>query len=225
MVGPRATKPLVAPPVLPLLLVLPPLLLPLPVPPHGFVVGHAGGPLFGNSQQTETHWLPVTTTVAVLVSVAPAPLSMPGAAAPPFCVTPNHGSGPIVKAELDGVTTIVAVVPVATDAVTDAAVEAAPPLIVTEHQLRKFRTWSVTSPFVPSSGALGASNTAASTGAAGAAVLRGMELELLHATAPAIASAAMLPMPLHPIRFIVKHGKGLHNWATQLLSCGRQRKP
>jgi hypothetical protein len=38
-----------------------------------------------------------------------------------------------VKAELAGVTTIVAVLPVATDAVTDAAVDAAPPLIVTEH--------------------------------------------------------------------------------------------
>jgi hypothetical protein len=205
-VAPLLVPPLlVAPLLLPLLvapLLLPPLLLPLAVPPHGFVVGHAGGPLFGNSQQTETHWLPVpTTTVAVLVSVAPDPLSVPGAAAPPFCVTPSHGSGPIVKAELAGVTTIVAVLPVATDAVTDGAVDAAPPSIVTEHQLRKFRTWSVTSPFVPASGALGASNTAASTGAAGAGA-SGDEL-LLHAAAPAIASAAMLPMPLHPIRFIV----------------------
>jgi hypothetical protein len=208
--------PLVLPPLLlPLLLVLPPLLL-----PHGFVVGHAGGPLFGNSQQTETHWLPVTTTVAVLVSVAPAPWSMPGAAAPPFCVTPNHGSGPIVKAGLDGVTTIVAVLPVATDAVTDAAVDAVPPLIVTEHQLRKFRTWSVTSPFVPSSGALGASNTAASAGAAGAAGA-GAEL-LLQAAVPAIATAAMLPMPLHPNRFIMNMARPPLG-RTQLLLCGRQK--
>jgi hypothetical protein len=213
----------VLPLLLPLLLVLPPLVLPPPVLPHGFVVGHAGGPLFGNSQQTETHWLPVTTTVAVLVSVAPAPLSMPGAAAPPFCVTPNHGSGPIVKAELAGVTTIVAVLPVATDAVTDAAVDAAPPSIVTEHQLRKFRTWSVTSRFVLASGALGASNTAASTGAAGAAGAAGAGDELLlHATAPAIASAAMLPIPLHPIRFIVNMARPPIG-RTQLLSCGRQK--
>jgi len=220
--------PLVLPPLLlPLLLVLPPLLL-----PHGFVVGHAGGPLFGNSQQTETHWLPVTTTVAVLVSVAPAPWSMPGAAAPPFCVTPNHGSGPIVKAELAGVTTIVAVLPVATDAVTDAAVDAVPPLIVTEHQLRKFRTWSVTWLLVPSSGALGASNTAASTVAVGAvgvgavavgAAVAGDEL-LLHATAPAVASAAMLAMPLHPILFIVNMARPPIR-RTQLLSCGRQKSP
>jgi hypothetical protein len=92
-----------------------------------------GGRCLAIHNRTDTHWLPVTTRVAALVSVAPAPLSIPGAAAPPFCVTPNQGSGPIVKAELAGVMTIVAVLSVATDAVTDAAVDGAPPLIVTEH--------------------------------------------------------------------------------------------
>jgi hypothetical protein len=136
-------------------------------------------------------------------------LSVPGAAAPPFWVTPNHGSAPIVKAELAGVTTTVAVLPLATDAVTVGAVDAASPLIVTEHQLRKFRTVSATSVLVPASGTtLGASATAASTGPAGAGD-SGAEL-LLHATAPVIASAAMLPMPLHPILFFVNIGKASH---------------
>jgi hypothetical protein len=64
--------------------------------------------LFGSSQQTETHWLPLTTTVAVLVSVVPVPLSVPGAAPPSFWVTPNHGSAPISNAALAGVATMLA---------------------------------------------------------------------------------------------------------------------
>ena len=48
-----------------------------------------------------------------------------------------------MKALLAGVTTIVAVLPTATEAVTVAPVEAVPPLIVTEHQSRKFMTVSV----------------------------------------------------------------------------------
>ena len=51
---------------------------------QGFVAGHGVGELLGSAQQTETHWVPLTTTVAVLVSVVPAPLSVPGAAPPSF---------------------------------------------------------------------------------------------------------------------------------------------
>jgi hypothetical protein len=94
----------------------------------------------------------VTTTVAVLVSVAPEPLSVPAAAPPSFSLRPNHGSGPIwnVVAGL-GVATMVAVPPGATEAVTIGAVEAAPPLMVTEHHASKFRTVRVTFP-PPASG-------------------------------------------------------------------------
>jgi hypothetical protein len=92
----------------------------------------------------------VTTTVAVLVSVVPVPLSVPGAAPPSFWVTPNQGSAPITNALLAGVATMVAVLPEATEAVTDAPVDAVPPLIVTEHQLRKFLTVRVTLPPPPS---------------------------------------------------------------------------
>ena len=104
------------------------------------------GMLFGSSQQTDTHWSPETKTVAVLVSVVPDPISTPAAAPPSFSLTPNHGSDPISKEELAGVTTIIALAPVGTDAVTDAAVEAVPPLTVTEHQLRKFITVRVACP-------------------------------------------------------------------------------
>ena len=110
---------------------------------QGFVVGHGVGLLFGSSQQTDTHWSPETKTVAVLVSVVPDPMSVPAAGPPSFSLTPNQGSEPISNEELAGVTTIVAIAPVGTDAVTDAAVEAVPPLTVTEHQLRKFITVSV----------------------------------------------------------------------------------
>lgn len=51
------------------------------------MVGQGVGLLFGNWQQTETHWVvPVLlmVTVAVLVSVAPEPWSEPGAAPPSF---------------------------------------------------------------------------------------------------------------------------------------------
>jgi hypothetical protein len=113
---------------------------------QGFVVGHGVGPFPGSWQQTDTHcgvpvW--VIVTVAVELSLAPLPTSVPAAAAPPFCSTPNHGSGPIWKLLLDGVATIVAIAPAATEAVTVAAVDADPPLISTEHQLRKFFTVSV----------------------------------------------------------------------------------
>jgi hypothetical protein len=119
---------------------------------QGFVVGQ-GGTLLGTLQQTETHWafpLLVTTTVAVLVSVAPEPTSVPAAAPPSFWVTPNHGSAPISNALLAGVTTIVAVLPGATAAVTVSMVEAVPPLMLTEHQKSKFLTVSVTLPPPPS---------------------------------------------------------------------------
>jgi hypothetical protein len=120
--------------------------------PHGqgFVVGQGVGALPGSSQHTETHRFPLTTTVAVVVSVVPLPTSVPAAAPPSFWVTPNHGSAPISNAELAGFATMVAVLPDATWAVTDAPVEAAPLLMVTEHQLRKFMTVSVTLPPLPS---------------------------------------------------------------------------
>jgi hypothetical protein len=52
----------------------------------------------------------VTTTVAVLVSVAPDPLSVPAAAPPSFSLTPNQGSGPIWNVVAGfGVATMVAV--------------------------------------------------------------------------------------------------------------------
>ena len=51
---------------------------------QGLVVGQGIGLLPGSSQQTETHWLPVTATVAVVISVLPSPVSMPGAAPPSF---------------------------------------------------------------------------------------------------------------------------------------------
>lgn len=70
---------------------------------------------------------------------------------------------------------MVAVLPTATLAVTDAAVDAAPALIVTEHQLRKFMTVSVAvaaggppvSTFVPWSGvpASGTEESFCTTGA------------------------------------------------------------
>jgi hypothetical protein len=121
------------------------------------VAGQGVGALLASWQQTETHWLPVTTTVAVLVSVAPDPLSVPAAAPPSFCVTPNQGSGPIWNEEFGaGVATMVAVLPTGTDEVTDAPVDAVPPLMVTEHHERKFMTVSVTLPpsLVPPSGTL-----------------------------------------------------------------------
>jgi hypothetical protein len=108
------------------------------------------GELFGSWQQTETHWVPLTTTVAVVVSVTPVPTSVPGAAPPSFWVTPNHGSAPIWNEPLAGFATMVAVLPGATDAVTVAPVDAMPPLMLTEHQLMKFLTVSVTLPPPPS---------------------------------------------------------------------------
>jgi hypothetical protein len=109
--------------------------------------------LFGTLQQTETHWvLPVlvTTTVAVLVSVAPEPTSVPAAAPPSFWVTPNQGSSPISNEALAGIATMVAVLPGATEAITLSMVEAAPPLMLTEHQKSKFLTVRVTLPPPPS---------------------------------------------------------------------------
>jgi hypothetical protein len=105
--------------------------------------------LVGVWQQTETHWvvpLLVTTTVAVLVSVTPEPTSVPAAAAPPFWVTPSQGSAPISNEALAGVATIVAVLPGATEAVSGVMVEAVAPLMLTEHQFKKFATVSVTFP-------------------------------------------------------------------------------
>src|SRR5580704_17991615 len=120
------------------------------------VVGQGTGPFPGSWQQTDTHggvpaW--VIVTVAVELSRAPLPTSVPAAAAPPFWSTPNHGSGPIWKLLLAGVATIVAISPAATEAVTVASVDPAPPLISTEHQLRKLSTVSVAVP--PPVGALG----------------------------------------------------------------------
>jgi hypothetical protein len=40
--------------------------------------------LLGSWQHTDTQRLPVTTTVAVVVSVTPLPTSVPGAAPPSF---------------------------------------------------------------------------------------------------------------------------------------------
>jgi hypothetical protein len=59
-------------------------------------------------QHTETQWFPdETVTVAVVVSVAPAPVSVPGAAPPAFWSTPNHGSAPMANAVLAGVALMV----------------------------------------------------------------------------------------------------------------------
>src|SRR5580692_9312146 len=108
---------------------------------QGFVVGQPV-PEGASPHQTETHALPVavlalgtTTTVAVLVSTVPASLSKPGAPPPSSPMTPNHGSGPITNMLLAGCTTMLAVLPLGSVAKTDVDVEAAPPLIETEHQL------------------------------------------------------------------------------------------
>jgi len=93
-------------------------------------------PAGASPQQTETHWLPETTTVAVLVSVLPSPVSVPVVAPPSFAVTPNHGSVPMTNELFLGVATIVAVLPGVTEAVTVAFDEAVPPLIVTVHHAR-----------------------------------------------------------------------------------------
>jgi hypothetical protein len=113
----------------------------------------------------------------------------------------------MVNAALAGVTTMVAVLPTATLAVTDAAVDAAPALIVTEHQLRKFMTVSVAvaaggapvSTFVPWSGvpASGTEESFCTTGA-------GVEVLSLHAPAAIVAKAAAThPTPSRARRFIV----------------------
>jgi hypothetical protein len=116
---------------------------------QGFVVGQGSGPFPGSWQQTDTQCVPplsLIVTVAVDVSLVPLPTSVPGADAPPFWSTPNHGSGPIWKLALDGVATIVATLSGVTEEVTSAPVDAVPPLIATEHQLRKFSTVSVGAP-------------------------------------------------------------------------------
>ena len=158
------------------------------------------GLLFGSWQQTDTHWLPLTTTVAVLVSVVPLPLSVPAAAPPLFSVTPNHGSGPIMNAALAGIATIVAVVPAPTVAVCVVFVDAVPPLIVTEHQLKKFMTVRV-SPPPPLDPLLDPLLELAAPSAEASGIV-GDEL-LLHATAPATVSAAMLAIPTQSIRCAV----------------------
>jgi hypothetical protein len=192
---------------------------------QGFVVGQGTGVLFGNWQQTETHWLPVTTTVAVLVSVVPVPTSMPAAAPPSFSVTPNHGSMPMTKEELAGVATIVAVLPEVTDAVTVASVDPVAPLIATEHQFLKFKTVStgpvliasvaVESALLASRAVLASSAWLASTAVASAAFASAtaastLEDEssplLLQATVLAIASAATAPTVVQFIRLIVSIG-------------------
>ncbi len=101
----------------------------------------------GSWQQTDTHWVVpvlVMVTMAVEVSAVPLPTSVPGAAPPPFWSTPNHGTAPISNALLAGLATIEATLPGVTEAVTVALVDPAAPLTLTEHQLRKFFTVSVT---------------------------------------------------------------------------------
>jgi hypothetical protein len=100
---------------------------------QGFAVGQFV-PFGASRQQTETQVAPVATTVAVLVSVAPVPWSVPGAGAPLFCVTPTQGSLPMTNFVLAGLATRVTVLPEATGAVSVALVDAVPPLIVTLHQ-------------------------------------------------------------------------------------------
>ena len=99
-------------------------------------------------------------TTAVEVSLVPSPTSLPGAALPPFWSTPNQGFGPISKLLFAGVATIVAISPGVTEAMTTASVDAVPPLMSTEHQLRKFFTVSVAPALVPGLGA-GALDTGA----------------------------------------------------------------
>jgi hypothetical protein len=138
------------------------------------------------------------------------------------------------------VAAMVAVLPMGTDAVIVPSVDAVPPLIVTEHQVSKFRTVSVA--LVPPSDC--PPSDPPSAGGAPVSpldaplelllepppellllllepppellvdtplelpppsspdVVGGDEL-LLHATAPATASAAMLPTPSQSLRFIV----------------------
>jgi hypothetical protein len=108
------------------------------------------GLFLGSWQQTATHCVvpvAVIVTMAFEISLAPLPTSVPGAAPPSFWSTPNHGSGPIWKLLLAGVATTVAMLPGVTEAVTVAPVEGGPPLISTEHQLRKFITVSVGTPW------------------------------------------------------------------------------
>jgi hypothetical protein len=116
---------------------------------QGFVVGQGVGLLPGSWQQTDTHRaasVSVIVTMAFELSLMPLPMSVPEAAPPSFWSTPNHGSVPIWKLLLAGVTTTVAVLPEVTEAVTVASVDAVPPLISTEHQLKKFITVRVAPP-------------------------------------------------------------------------------
>ena len=99
-------------------------------------------PASKNPQQTETHLLPdVTVTVAVLVSVAPDPLSTPEAAPPSFWSTPNQGSVPISNVALAGVA-LMETAPAATQMVCDAEFDAVLVPIATEHHESKFLTVS-----------------------------------------------------------------------------------
>ena len=63
--------------------------------------------VWGDSLLAETHWLAGDChCLAVLVSVAPVPTSVPGAAPPSFSLSPNQGSAPMAN-PLKGVTTMV----------------------------------------------------------------------------------------------------------------------
>ena len=117
------------------------------------MVGQAIGVLFGNWQQTETHW------------VVPLPLIRDrrrcwSSGRATTCI--DAGSGPVLFVSIQGSTTgwlptmnVVDGLGVAdhcggasgaTDAMMDASVDGVPPLIVTEHHESKFRTVSVTPP-------------------------------------------------------------------------------
>jgi hypothetical protein len=93
-----------------------------------------------NGQQTETHLgaLPLVSTVAVLVPSAP-PVSVPGSPLPVSPEVPYQSSGIWKTVVLAGLAVSV-IVPSGTQTVWEAAVEAAPPLIVTLHQLSKLST-------------------------------------------------------------------------------------
>lgn len=104
---------------------------------HGAGQGSPEQPVpLGKGQQTATHVAPFTVTEVELTP--PATVGVPS--------FPCHGSGPSSNEELAAIAVSGTLVPLATQAVMDALVEAASPFTVTEHQLSKFSTVRVSHP-------------------------------------------------------------------------------
>jgi hypothetical protein len=94
-----------------------------------------------NGQQTETHaFVPVASTIAVLVALEPDPLTMPGSPDPVSLVVPYQS--PSTKPVLAVATSETS--PSATQAVMVGSADGDPPAIATEHQLSKLSTVSAT---------------------------------------------------------------------------------